>query len=200
MKRTTLLMCLIIILSILSCACHQVDIGEDDQPSTHPITDVTNPTPSVADPITEPPVTEPPTTEPVTTDPSGTGVLPEYVPGSLELDPRWSSEFPFDRKYRYLFYSLPGTFTDLLTPEQYEDFENFLEDYTNEHEFGKTQEEMALVIMIKRYDIPKEEFDKAVAKYASIKGTVRHESDEVPNSDILYTFDNEIINHYYRYE
>ena len=188
MKKIMLLMCLIICLGIFSSACQSMGAGPGDTPTTNPITEP---------PTTEQPTTEPSVTEPVTTE---SGTLPEYVPGSLKLDPRRTDEFPFERKYRLLFYFIPGTFSELLSSEQYKDFQDYLYVYNNEHGYGKTQEEMTLVMMIERYDIPKEEFDKAVAKYESIVGTVQHEFDEVPNSDILYTFDNEIINRYYRYE
>lgn len=199
MKRIALLICLVICLSILTCACQRNDPTTEHVTNT-PTAKLVTDAPTTELTTTEPPVTEPPTTETITTEASDPDTLPEYVPGSLKLDPRRTDEFPFERKYRLLFYFIPGTFSELLSSEQYKDFQDYLYVYNNEHGYGKTQEEMTLVMMIKRYDIPKEDFDKAVAKYASIVGTVQHEFDEVPNSDILYTFDNEIINHYYRYE
>lgn len=58
--------------------------------------------------------------------------------------------------------------------------------------------------MIKRYDIPRKEFDKAVERFVAANVAMEwpmfYEEYEVPNADVIYTFDNEIINRYYRYE
>ena len=63
---------------------------------------------------------------------------------------------------------------------------------------------MQLASYLKRYQIPREEFDKAAEKFiANGKAAgwdTTQEEYEVPNGDIIYTFDNEIINQYYRYE
>ena len=199
MKRIALVICTVICLSISTCAC-QRNSPTIELTTNSPTTELVTDAPTTEPTTTEPSVTEPPTTEPITAESSDPDALPEYVPGSLELEAQWSSEFPFERKCRLIYYRLPGHFAELLTSEQRDDFVAYLEVYNKEHGYGETQEEMTLVMMIKRYGIPKEDFDKAVAKYASIVGTVQHEFDEVPNSDILYTFDNEIINYYYRYE
>ncbi|MDR2687449.1 MAG: hypothetical protein LBB75_06830, partial [Oscillospiraceae bacterium] len=58
--------------------------------------------------------------------------------------------------------------------------------------------------LIKRYDVPKGKFEEAIQKAAKryvVEGhNLTQEAWELPNPDILYTFDNEIINAYYRRE
>jgi len=65
-------------------------------------------------------------------------------------------------------------------------------------------DEMVLITMIKQYNLPKETLEKAVnqaAEHALNNGwDLSDESWELPNADILYTFDNEIIDAYYRRE
>lgn len=64
--------------------------------------------------------------------------------------------------------------------------------------------EMYFATLIKRYDVPKGKFEEAIQKAAKryvVEGhNLTQEAWELPNPDILYTFDNEIINAYYRRE
>ena len=64
--------------------------------------------------------------------------------------------------------------------------------------------EMLMVYLVKRYKIPKEAFKEAVREEAEFRIRNRYdlsdEKYELPNADILYTFDNEIIDAYYRRE
>ena len=66
------------------------------------------------------------------------------------------------------------------------------------------ENEMLLVSFIKHYNIQKEDFSAAVLQlyeWTIEKGfDVYHEGAELPNPGIIYTFDNEIINAYYRRE
>ena len=63
-------------------------------------------------------------------------------------------------------------------------------------------QEMALVTLVKHCNISKQDFNKAVDEYikmcASAGFDMAEEQFEIPNADIIYTFDNEIINAYYR--
>jgi hypothetical protein len=78
---------------------------------------------------------------------------------------------------------------------------HWLEEESQKTNYGELMDEMLLVSFVKRYNITREEFDAATAKFAeNVKNDTHTEECEVPNGDILYTFDNEIINHYYRYE
>ena len=64
--------------------------------------------------------------------------------------------------------------------------------------------EMFLVTLIKQYDVPKEKFEEAIQKTAErllAEGRdLTQEEYELPNADIIYTFDNEIIDAFYRRE
>ena len=94
-----------------------------------------------------------------------------------------------------------GEFGDLLDEKQLEDFFAWSEQERVRTNYGRDQDEMFLVSFVKRYNIPREAFDEAVDKFiASNREWVTEEEYEVPNADIIYTFDNEIINYYYRYE
>jgi len=64
--------------------------------------------------------------------------------------------------------------------------------------------EMYFVTLIKRYDVPKEKFEEAIQKaaerYIAEGHNLTQEEWELPNADIIYTFDNEIIDAFYRRE
>ena len=63
---------------------------------------------------------------------------------------------------------------------------------------------MLLKTFVQRYDISREVFDAAIKKqvafWIEMGWDMTVEEYEVPNGDIIYTFDDEIINEYYRYE
>ena len=72
-------------------------------------------------------------------------------------------------------------------------------DWTEEFFFGDPSTEpaeMVTVAFVKRFNISKEEFELAVGKNSKYND----EDAELPNADIVYTFDNAIINEYYRRE
>lgn len=130
--------------------------------------------------------------------------LPEYKPGSVKLIPQNDDDYPFVRKYRITYYRIWGEFSELLSEEEYNDYMEWTQKEAEESGYGEFQNEMLLVSFIKRYNITRDEFDFAVEKY--IENCKKDQCDmsleeyEVPNGDIIYTLDNEIINNYYRYE
>ena len=146
---------------------------------------------------------DPTTGTPTTTTQQGKD-LPEYQPGSIKLAPLDWFEYSFDRQYRHTYYTIWGEFMELLSEEEMQDFYVWSEEGAKNVNYGETQEEMLLVSFVKRYDITREEFDSAVEKFIAFNQEMgwdmTGEEYEVPNGDIIYTFDNEIINHYYRYE
>ena len=114
-------------------------------------------------------------------DPIDPQVFPEYVPGSIVLEDRTQDDYSFMRKYRIAYYRIWGEYMDLLDDEQ--------------------REEMLLVSFVKRYNISREAFDAATTLLAEHCECDTHlEECEVPNGEIIYSFNNEIINYYYRYE
>lgn len=164
------------------------------------------PSETPTDPPTDAPSTDAPSDKKTTLLPQMPKDLPIYVPGSMKLMPYVWEDFRFDRPYRIIWYQIPGPFYDLLESEQkiVDEWQWFYEDGIRT-ENGKTQTEMSLVTFIKRNNITREQFDRALAvimektNEEDVYGD-RHEFFEWPNADIIYTLDNEIINRYYRYE
>lgn len=213
MKKLTLLFFILLCSALLLVACvaEQPGTTADTVPSTAiiPTAAPTAPTVPPTDPPTNPPTdppTDPPTepTELIIPLPTIPGNPLEYQPGSMHLFKQKTNGFDFERKYRVIYYTIPGYFFDLLNDEQMNDFGDWLEQNTKETNYGEHQNEMFLVSMIKRYDVPREAFDEAVQNYVSLGEKLewgfKHESQEIPNADVIYTFDNELINRYYRYE
>lgn len=183
MKRSiSLLAVLLCLLCVLLSACQPETSDTSDDPTTG---------------------TSAPTGTPTTTTQQGKD-LPEYQPGSIKLEPLESDYYRFDRKYRITYYRVWGEFSALLSEDENEDYMDWFDAHSEENNYGETQNEMLLVSFIKRYNISREEFDSAVEKFIAnnqeLGCDMTMEEYEVPNGDIIYTFDNEIINHYYRYE
>lgn len=134
---------------------------------------------------------------------STTGALSEYKAGSVKLEPQDQDDYTFQRKYRIAYYQIWGEFTELLSEEEYQDYMEWVDQKAKKEGYGEFQNEMLLVSFVKRYEIPREAFNRAVEKYiANSKAAtcdLSSEVYEVPNGDIIYTFDNEVINRYYRY-
>lgn len=119
-----------------------------------------------------------------------------------------------DYKYRAIYYSISAPFVDLVDEDVYW---NWLKNETPYKKYPLDNvEEMAIVAFIKKFNISREDFDKANEKYRQILlnyGGVavvnpaednpfydrNIECSEIYNADIIYTFDNEIINSYYLY-
>lgn len=108
-------------------------------------------------------------------------------------------------KYRQNYYTIPAPFGDIVNSEE---FEKWYGDILllNPNETNK----MIIKEFVLYFDIPKEDFDKANLEWAKIveykldgkpvmnpKDFSNQETDEVYNSDIIYTLDDEIINDYY---
>ena len=140
----------------------------------------------------------------------------EHIEQNLDIggaDEQMSS--PFDGyKYRAIYYDVPAPFADLVDEDAYWDW---LENETPYRKYPRDNiEEMAMVAFVKRFNISRQDFDKANEKYKQILleyGGMAFmnpaeedpyydrdkETHEVYNADIIYTFDNELINAYYLY-
>ncbi len=107
-------------------------------------------------------------------------------------------------KYRQRFYDVAYNFTLLVDREEYLEWKAEMAECREE-----LKETMRMVKFIKHFNISKEDFEKANLELAKEivemgeKPTMRS-SDfenqqvyEIYNADIIYTFDNEIINEYY---
>ncbi len=126
--------------------------------------------------------------------------LPEYQPGSIKLAPV-DAYFSFERPYRFCYYYMDFSFHTLRYGE---DVFGWLKELSAQTNNSETRHEMLLVSYIKHFNISREEFDQTVEKirneYVLAGYDLEKEEWEIPNGDIIYTFDNEVINRYYRYE
>ena len=202
MKRNILILLLLLVLAVALAACGGDKSDEGTTvTTTEPTTIPSNPTTEATNPSTEPTI---PTTEPEKPAVPDYATWSEYVPGTIELVSQKSDDFSFERKYRYLYYSYRIKFETLLSAEQKADWREFHSEDVKRNNYGELQEEMLLVTMIKRYNIPKEAFQSVVDYYIQLcqklDQDMLHEEYEIPNVDVIYTFDNEIINRFYRYE
>lgn len=109
------------------------------------------------------------------------------------------------QKYRSIYYSIPSPFWDIVD----ENSRNNIYGEYWELPYSETNV-MRMKIFVEEYNVPREKFDAANAEWARIVkeklyGTpvinpqdfANQEFNEVYNADIIYTFDDEIINEYY---
>ncbi len=109
------------------------------------------------------------------------------------------------QKYRSIYYSIPAPFWDIV------------DENSRNNIYGEYWEQpyseiniMRMRIFVEEYNVPREKFDAANAEWARIVkenlyGTpiinpqdyANQEFDEVYNADIIYTFDDKLINEYY---
>jgi len=132
---------------------------------------------------------------------STSGTLPVYTPGLVELNPGEDycveDGVYFKRSYRLIYYRIPSPIDDLAGEEGYA----FL-DETSAQAGSEELPEMLLVSYVKKFNISKEIFENALIEiknnYHNAGVDTKNEEYEIPNADIIYTFDNDIINEYYR--
>lgn len=109
------------------------------------------------------------------------------------------------QKYRSIYYCIPSPFWDIINEDEREDIYG---DYWQKED-GEI-DIMRMRVFVEEFNVPREKFDAANAEWARrveemLYGTpiinpqdyANQEFDEVYNADIIYTFDNEIINEYY---
>ena len=107
------------------------------------------------------------------------------------------------QKYRSCYYSIPAPFVELVGRNVYYEWMHTV-DYT------ETAEKMVMLQFVQHFGITREQFDKANLKIARIirddldgrpclnpKDYANQISDEIYNADIIFTFNDEIINEYY---
>jgi len=159
--------------------------GGGDKPTTAPVTTFAHTTTAESEL----------TTQGITQKPSPPTGL-EYLPGSVDLLDKNYYESIENRPYRLIYYRIPGVIGDLVPEDKHTA-------WAQQNFWGKTEfTEMPLVAFVKHFDISREAFETAIAELA-IHNAMNGNNDEefeVPNADVIYSFDNEIINRYYRYE
>lgn len=137
--------------------------------------------------------------------------IPEFVQGDMEVySPEDTREAyvlcgsPYVPTYRAVYYYPATCFSDLVDEDSFSTWyqDVYMTDFIN----GIEPQEMYLVSFVKHFKIPREDFEKCVENirqtYEWFHDThgddISDEIHELPNADIIYTFDNEIINNYYR--
>ena len=125
--------------------------------------------------------------------------LPSHAPGSITLRPE--SEFSglidltWPMQFRYVFFGVPSEVLSLVDDERLYDWVSTLE-----HNRGT----MLLVSFVQYFDISREAFDTAVSRMETTRlsrgSDLTDEWNELPNADIIFTFDNDIIRYFYRRE
>lgn len=114
----------------------------------------------------------------------------------------WFDSVP---KYRAKYYHIGFELQELVDEDELRKWKSETEVF--DHVYGIEPDEMYLVSFIKHFHITREQFDAAMEeRRESLRETFekqpnlnpRNEVYEIPNGDIIYTFDNEIINNYYR--
>lgn len=109
------------------------------------------------------------------------------------------------RKYRVRYYTVPYQFIMLVGVEKYQ---QWTEQYNTEN--ADNTNEMVTKKFIEYFDISREDFERANLELAKVltdnsdnkvvinpKDYADQEVDEIYNVDIIYTFNDEIINKYY---
>jgi len=122
-------------------------------------------------------------------------------PESIVLDPNSDliEEFSYIPIKRKVFFMLTNRVMRLVPEENFNEFAAFLEE---QRTFGVEPTEMASVTFIKYFEIEKVDFERVIGErkefLLSLDIDITEEENELPNPNIIYTFDNEIINAYYR--
>lgn len=136
-------------------------------------------------------------------------VVPQFIQADLTVysAEKALEEIPFKTtflpKYRQIYYEGPTFLIDLVGREAYGEWKSKVMTPDEENNIEPT--EMYIVSFIKYFEIPKDVFvreceDKRLYTqmvHDEYGYDITKESYEIPNADILYTFDNEIINNYY---
>ena len=124
--------------------------------------------------------------------------LPEHVPGSITLRPlqqlhRHWSEPPM--RFRQAFYGVPHNIIDLVDLEEIDAWWPMAEYYIR----GDINQ---LMRFLQYFNISREDFDAAMEITRELRMEVgfdpTDERYELPNADIIFTFDNDLIRYFYR--
>jgi hypothetical protein len=128
----------------------------------------------------------------------------EYIPGSIELvnlPPEYDEFNLFQGPYRFIYKNITDEYAEIVGQEV---CEKWLVEEVVRDRITDDPIEMMLVSFVKYFNIPKQDFVLATEKlreHSLDSGfDLSEEEYELPNPDIVYTFDNKIIDEYYRKE
>lgn len=128
------------------------------------------------------------------------GVPPKYKPGSIKLLSQENIEydFKFEMHYRCVYYVVYSEYFELVDDQNAVNV--WYRSFDQNNQVNEIRE-MMLVAFIRNFGITRGQFDQATEQYKKacnlLKQDVMSEKFEIPNGDIIYTFDNAIINEYY---
>lgn len=137
-------------------------------------------------------------------------VIPTFVKGDMLIyDPdEIIEQYPYGTTYtpiyRDIYYRAPSFLIDLVDRAEYDEWYNKVVQPDKEN--NTEPKEMYTVSFVKYFHITKEDFEQACERKKQWFEKLRDENGddisdelhEIHNADIIYTFDNEIINNYYK--
>jgi hypothetical protein len=144
------------------------------------------------------------TTEPITVT-TETTTEGKRIEGILLASPERFEQRGGPHEKRMAYYYVNGFVLNLVTKDEEIDWltKYFYKDDGSNIPDDEVKESFN-VSFVKYFNIPKEDFVKAINKAKEFcrehNMDITTEEYELPNPDIIYTFDNEIIDHYYRRE
>ena len=193
MKKATISLFLVLLLSISACS-------RDNDTETTTLPAISQQTTRIFS------LTSTIASSQVSTSAAATAKLPQilFCPEEIKLDDHDFALGPYSSKVpmRGIYFAGFGPLYHILPENPWDSWEYEWEETYNRK--SALVPEMLMVYLIKRYKIPKEAFKEAVREEAEFRIRNRYdlsdEKYELPNADILYTFDNEIIDAYYRRE
>jgi len=126
-------------------------------------------------------------------------------PDSISLKPDGYFEAEYELSYEYqhrrAFYSIPGNL-EIFVAETHPDVWSWVDENIIENQDAPAV--MSVVRLIQKFDISKKDFVYVIEDLREGRRARGHDLNdefwELPNADIIYTFDNDIINAYYRRE
>ena len=131
--------------------------------------------------------------------------LPQHTPGSIILYPEHLHSSDVDiatpMQFRIAFYTISADIMRLV-----EDVDEMWEWLDNMGHDG--YQTMTLMRFVEHFNISREEFDTVVDRMRegledmAARGRININSElfELPNADIIFTFDNDIVRYFYRRE
>jgi hypothetical protein len=127
--------------------------------------------------------------------------LPEHIPGSVVLVPtladlrHWTLP---PMRFRHAFYNIPFGIMSLVDSSERWEWLGRFELYYTENDIN------ILMRFVKYFDISREDFDAVIEFYRKSRvqrgWDMSEEGNELPNADIIFTFDNDLIRWFYRRE
>ena len=122
--------------------------------------------------------------------------LPRHIPGTITLHPQYAI-IDMPMQSRFAFYNLPGAILLLVSNEE-------ANHWSRNIRSNESIETSIVMSFVQYFNISREDFEDAIERsrelHISLGLDITDEQFELPNADIIYTFDNDIIRYFYRRE